>query len=123
MIHAIDLVLLSLYLVALACALYIIGAHIPYYRERIKSGVVNLFMVAMLFFLVAYVFKMVTVIWIRMAAILQYKDPALEAIQLYAWAIAQLGTTAGLVSLAVLTYTKHFDLFIYLRKIDRKGEK
>lgn len=44
-------------------------------------------------------------------------------IETYAWTIAQAGTTVGLVILAVLTYTKRFDLFVKLKIFDKKTEK
>ncbi|WP_433943454.1 hypothetical protein [Paenibacillus sp. SN-8-1] len=118
----IDLILISLYVVAVVCAIYIIGAHRKYFKERFKAGVVSAFMLAMLFFLGAYTFKMLTVLWIRASKLLGAETVLMQTLQLYAWTIAQIGTTLGLVILAVLTYTKRFDLFIYLRKVDRKGE-
>ncbi|MNT19130.1 hypothetical protein D3C71_1692160 [compost metagenome] len=117
-----DLILISLYIVAVVCAIYIIGAHRKYFRERFKAGVVSAFMLAMLFFLGAYTFKMATVLWIRASKVLGTETALMQTLQLYAWTIAQIGTTLGLIILAVLTYTKRFDLFIYLKKMDRKGE-
>ncbi|NHN29434.1 hypothetical protein [Paenibacillus agricola] len=119
-IEVIDFVLLSLYMISLSCALYIVFAHRAYFKDRVKTGVVNLFMVAMLFFITAYIFKMVTVIWIRAATVLEWNDTLVKMLQTSAWTIAQLGTTIGLASLAIVTYTRRYDLFIYLRKIDRK---
>ncbi|MNL79165.1 hypothetical protein D3C87_2057060 [compost metagenome] len=65
---------------------------------------------------------MATVLWIRASKVLGTETALMQTLQLYAWTIAQIGTTLGLIILAVLTYTKRFDLFIYLKKMDRKGE-
>lgn len=65
---------------------------------------------------------MVIAIWIRLSTSLTGRGAVLEAIQSYAWTIAMFGTTAGLVILSILTYTKRYDLFVYLRKIDKEGE-
>ena len=120
--HTIDMILLSLYFIGAICSVYIIFAHREYFQGRFKAGVVSAFMLAMLFFLVAYAFKMTMAIWIRLSTALTSRGAVLEAIQTYTWTIAMFGTTAGLVILAVLTYTKRYDLFVYLRKIDKKGE-
>lgn len=40
----------------------------------------------------------------------------------YSWAIAQFGTTGGIIILAILTRSGKYDQFIYLKKIDRKEE-
>lgn len=120
--QAIDIILLSLYLLSLTCSIYVISAHRKYFKERFKVGVVNVFMIAMLFFLSAYTIKMCSVILIRLSVIFGWNYPLLETIQLYIWFVAQLGTTTGLISLAILTWTKRYDLFVYLRKVDKKGE-
>lgn len=120
--QAIDIILLTFYLLSLSCSIYVISAHRTYFKERFKAGVVNLFMIAMLFFLSAYTIKMCSVILIRLAAIFDWNYPLLETIQLYIWFVAQLGTTTGLICLAILTWTKRYDLFVYLRKVDKKGE-
>lgn len=118
----IDLILISLYVVAIVCAVYIIGAHRKYFKERFKSGVVSAFMLAMLFFLSAYTFKMLTVLWIRAGKVLGLDSQLMQTLQLYAWTLAQLGTTIGLIILAILTYTKRYDLFFYLKKMDKEVE-
>ncbi|CAM4469204.1 hypothetical protein [Paenibacillus xylanexedens] len=120
--HTIDMILLTLYFIGAICGVYNLIKHAPYFKERFKSGVVSAFMLAMLFFLGAYTFKMVIAIWIRLSTSLTGRGAVLEAIQSYAWTIAMFGTTAGLVILSILTYTKRYDLFVYLRKIDKKGE-
>lgn len=119
--HTIDMILLTLYFIGAICSIYIIFAHREYFRGRFKAGVVNLFMVAMLFFLVAYAFKMGVAIWMRLSTALSVQDAVLKSFQTYTWTIAMFGTTAGLVILSILTYTKRYDLFVYLRKIDKKG--
>ncbi|MNP79890.1 hypothetical protein D3C76_1778350 [compost metagenome] len=46
-----------------------------------------------------------------------------KTVLLYGWTITQLGITVGLLALAVLTRSGRFDQFIYLRRLDRKGER
>lgn len=122
-IHVIDWTLLVLYTLSSASAVYIIAAHMPYFRQRFKSGIVNLFMVAMLFFLSAYTIKMGIAVWIRASEVLGGRTEAVETAQLLCWTIAQVGTTIGLVSLAVLTYTGRFDIWLVLKRtLDKKGE-
>lgn len=116
----IDYVLITEYLVSIACSLYIILAHAPYFKERFAKGAVSLFMLAMLFFLCAYTVKMVTAVWMRVG---NANELTAITIETYAWTIAQAGTTAGLVILAVLTFTKRFDLFVKLKNFDKKTEK
>lgn len=120
--HTIDMILLTLYFIGAISGVYNLIAHRKYFKERFKSGVVSAFMLAMLFFLAAYTFKMVIAIWMRLSTSLTGRGAVLEAIQTYAWTIAMFGTTTGLVILSILTYTKRYDLFVYLRKIDKKGE-
>lgn len=55
----IDVLLLALYVVAIVTAMYILYKHRSYFHERIRKGVVSVFMLAMLFFLGAYTFKMI----------------------------------------------------------------
>ncbi|WP_239303909.1 hypothetical protein [Paenibacillus sp. ACRRY] len=116
------MIILTTYFICAICGVYNLLAHGKYFKERFKSGVVSAFMLAMLFFLGAYTFKMFVAIWIRLSTSLTGRDAVLEAIQTYAWTIAMFGTTTGLVILSILTYTKRYDLFVYLRKIDKKGE-
>jgi hypothetical protein len=123
MFHIVDLILLVLYAASMGSAIYILAAHHTYFKERFKLGVVNLFMLAMLFFLSAYMIKMGVAVWIRASQVFGFRTPDVETSQMLAWMIAQIGTTFGLVSLAVLTYKKRFDLWVYLRKNDRKGER
>jgi len=122
-VRIIDFVLLALYTTSVSCAIYIIAAHRAYFHERIRVGVVNLFMVAMLFFLSAYTVKMLVVMWIRAGVIFGFNSDFISTLQTYAWTFAQTFTTIGLVSLAVLTYTQRYDLFIYLRKLNREDDE
>ncbi|WP_426447535.1 hypothetical protein ACP26L_25505 [Paenibacillus sp. S-38] len=123
MIEFIDMMLLLLYTVTLSSSIYIISAHRKYFLERFKKGVVSAFLLAMLFFLSAYTVKMLVAVWIRASEVFGFRNPDIEEWQLLAWLLAQVGTTAGLVILAVMTYKNKFDLFICLRKIDKKGEQ
>ncbi|WP_025691968.1 hypothetical protein [Paenibacillus zanthoxyli] len=118
----IDIILLVLYGTAIGCSLYIIHRHKAYFHERFRKGVVSVFMLAMLFFLVAYTVNMLIVLAAHFADIFGLFTPELENWLLYGWTLAQIGTTAGLIALAVLAHTGKYDQFIYLRRIDRKGE-
>lgn len=119
----IDIVLLLLYVLAIGCSIYIINSHRSYYHERFRSGVVSVFMLAMLFFLAAYTFKMLIVLLMRSAIAFGFSSPQLDEWLLYGWTVAQIGTTAGLASLAWLTWRKRYDLFLFLRRVDKKGEE
>lgn len=116
----INLILLLLYTVSIGAALYIIHSHKAYFNERFKAGVVSIFMLAMLFFLIAYTFKMFIVLLGRAAEAFGFGSPELDLWLLYGWTLAQLGTTAGLFSLAWLTWEKRYDLFLTLKKVDQK---
>lgn len=119
--RVIDYILITEYLISIACSLYIIIGHASYFKERFAKGAVSLFMLAMLFFLCAYTIKMVTAVWIRVGSAVG--DPTAITIETYTWTIAQAGTTLGLVILAILTFTKRYDLFIKLRKFDKQVEE
>lgn len=119
----INLILIPLYIISIAASLYIIHAHKAYFNERFKAGVVSVFMLAMLFFLIAYTFKMFIVLLIRAAAAFGFGSAELDVWLQYGWTLSQVGTTAGLVSLAWLTWNKRYDLFLILRKADREPEK
>lgn len=45
----IDIILLSLYIIAIITAVYILFKHRSYFHERFRKGVVSVFMLAMLF--------------------------------------------------------------------------
>lgn len=83
--------------------------------------VVSLFMLAAFFFLGAYTVKMAVAFWIRFSY-----DPGTDAVrsslQSDAWAIAQTGTTIGLVILTLLMYTRRRDLFVVLSEIRDGGD-
>ncbi|WP_157794045.1 hypothetical protein [Paenibacillus donghaensis] len=119
----IDYMLMILYGMAIACALYILYSHKSYFYERFQKGVVSLFMLAMLFFLLAYTFKMLVVLFILVADAAHLSSPELLAGLRYAWTLAQLGTTVGLVVLALLTRSGNYDQFMHIKKFDRKGER
>ncbi|MMZ45247.1 hypothetical protein D3C76_334260 [compost metagenome] len=111
-----DYVTLSCYVLSLLCALYILIAHVPYYIGRFKAGVVNLFMLAMGVFLIAYILKMGTAVWTRLSKIFSAGDALTQAMQTNVWTVAMLGTTFAFVSVALLTYKNRFDIWVYLRK-------
>lgn len=83
--------------------------------------VVSLFMLAAFFFLGAYTVKMAVAFWIRFSTA-PVPDAIRSSLQSDAWAIAQTGTTIGLVILTLLMYTRRQDLFVVLSEI-RKGEE
>jgi hypothetical protein len=115
----IDIVLLIAYSISFICALLLIAALFLYFRKRLRARVVSLFMLAAFFFLGAYTVKMAVAFWIRFSST-SGSDAVLSSLQSEAWAIAQTGTTVGLVILTLLMYTKRQDLFLVLSGI-RKG--
>jgi hypothetical protein len=118
----IDVLLLLLYVIAIGSAIYILFKHRSYFHERFQKGVVSVFMLAMLFFLGAYTFKMLIIFLIRASAVFGFSSPELSEWLLQGWTIAQIGTTGGLISLAWLTHSGRYDQFVQLRKIDKKGD-
>ncbi|MFP4976401.1 hypothetical protein ACE6ED_13440 [Paenibacillus sp. CN-4] len=115
--------LLVLYGLSISFSVWIIFAHRKYFKNRFKAGVVSAFMLAMLFFLVAYTVKMSVAFWIRLTDVPGVgSNPSLEAMQNWFWTGAQCLTTLGLGILAYLTFRKRYDLFIYLRRADKKAE-
>gem|GEM_PF-3278439 len=122
MMHMIDFLLLVLYGTTTACGIYIIHCHRQYFYERFHKGVVSVFMLAMLFFLLAYTFNMLIVLLFRLAELLGVDMTTWLTWLHYSWAIAQFGTTGGIIILAILTRSGKYDQFIYLKKIDRKEE-
>ncbi|QWU17408.1 hypothetical protein SAMN04487895_104206 [Paenibacillus sophorae] len=119
----INYLLIVLYIVAIGCSLYIIHRHKAYFHERFRKGTISIFMLAMLFFLAAYTFKMVIVLLFRAAAVFGFGSPRLAEWLLYGWTLAQMGTTAGLIALAWLTFTGKYDQFMVLRRMDKKIEE
>ncbi|MNI90417.1 hypothetical protein D3C73_1479360 [compost metagenome] len=68
-------------------------------------------MLAAFFFLGAYTVKMGVAFWIRFSS--ASGDSAVyAALKSQAWAVAQTGTTLGLLILTVLMYTRRQDLFM-----------
>lgn len=122
MMHMIDFLLLVLYSTAAACGIYIIYRHRQYFYERFRKGVVSVFMLAMLFFLMAYTFNMLIILLFRLVALLGADSAAWLIWLQYSWAIAHFGTTGGIIILAILTRSGKYDQFIYLKKIDRKED-
>ena len=118
----IDWSLLVLYTVAILGATYVLIAHRQYYAERFKLGVVNAFMLAVLFFLLAYDFKMAIAVWMRSSEVFGYRTPELHALQRILWLLAQVGTATGLVILSWITYRDRYDAWLDLRRPNKKGE-
>ncbi|GGF72744.1 hypothetical protein GCM10010912_17450 [Paenibacillus albidus] len=119
----IDIILLLLYVIAIVTAVYILFKHRSYFHERFKKGVVSVFMLAMLFFLAAYTFKMAIVLLIRASTVFGFASPELSVWLLEGWTLAQIGTTGGLIALAWLTWTGRYDQFVQLRRLDKKIEE
>ncbi|WP_342479088.1 hypothetical protein NYE24_15930 [Paenibacillus sp. FSL H7-0350] len=118
---SIDIVLLLAYSISFICALLLMAALFLYFRRRFRVRVVSLFMLAAFFFLGAYTVKMAVAFWIRFSSA-PVPDAIRSLLQSDAWAIAQTGTTIGLVILTLLMYTRRQDLFVVLSEI-RKGEE
>ncbi|MNN10067.1 hypothetical protein D3C81_1229780 [compost metagenome] len=118
----IDILLLIAYSVSLICALLLMAALFLYFRERYRARVVSIFMMAVFFFLGAYTVKMAVAFWIRFSDVTA-GNTVLAALKSQAWAIAQTGTTIGLVILTVLMYTKRQDLFMVLPEIKDKEDE
>ncbi|WNS42861.1 hypothetical protein [Paenibacillus sp. MMS20-IR301] len=114
-----DMILLLAYSISFICALLLIAALFLYFRKRFKARVVSLFMLAAFFFLGAYTVKMAVAFWISFSSS-SGTDAVLSSLQTQAWVVAQIGTTAGLIILTVLMYTKRQDLFVVLSQY-RKG--
>lgn len=120
--HITDFLLLLLYSTTTACGLYILYRHREYYYERFQKGVVSVFMLAMLFFLMAYTFNMLIILLVRLALLIGLDTEIWLTWLNCSWAIAQIGTTIGILILAILTRSGKYDQFIYVKKIDRKEE-
>ncbi|MNC30073.1 hypothetical protein D3C75_783460 [compost metagenome] len=118
----IDIVLLIAYSVSLVCAVLLMAALFLYFRERYRARVVSIFMMAVFVFLGAYTVKMAVAFWIRFSDVTA-GNTVLAALKSQAWAIAQTGTTIGLVILMVLMYTKRQDLFMVLPEIKDKEDE
>ncbi|WP_379130975.1 hypothetical protein [Paenibacillus sp. sgz500958] len=119
----INILLIALYLTAIGCSGFIIHHHRSYYHERFQKGTVSVFMLAMLFFLAAYLFKMLIVCLIRVSEVFGFNSTEFMNWLLEGWTLAQMGTTVGLIALARLTWTGRYDQFIVLRRLDRKMEE
>jgi hypothetical protein len=116
----VDVLLLLAYSISFICALLLMAALFLYFRTRLRARVVSLFMLAAFFFLGAYTVKMAVAFWIRFSSS-SSSDAVLSSLQSEAWAIAQTGTTLGLIILTVLMYTRHKDLFVVLSEFRRGG--
>lgn len=117
----IDILLLIAYSISFVCAVLLIAALFFYFRKRFRARVVSLFMLAAFFFLSAYTIKMGVAFWIRFSDITE-GDAVLAALKSQSWALAQVGTTMGLVILTVLMYTKRQDLFMVMPAIKEDPE-
>lgn len=117
----IDILLLIAYGISFICALLLIAALFLYFRKRFRARVVSLFMLAAFFFLGAYTFKMGVAFWIRFSNLTE-GDAVFAALKSQTWAVAQVGTTFGLVILTVLMYTKRHDLFLSFPAVNREGD-
>lgn len=107
----IDILLLIAYSISFVCALLLMAALFLYFRKRFRARVVSLFMLAAFFFLGAYTVKMAVAFWIRFSNVTG-GDAVFAALKSTAWAVAQTGTTIGLMILTYLMYTRRQDLFM-----------
>ncbi|MEK4520031.1 hypothetical protein NSS64_32630 [Paenibacillus sp. FSL H8-0122] len=117
-----DILLLIAYGISFICALLLMAALFLYFRKRFRARVVSLFMLAAFSFLGAYTVKMAVAFWIRFSNVTG-GDAVYAALKSTAWAVAQTGTTLGLVILTVLMYTKRQDLFLSFPAVKREEAK
>lgn len=110
-----DILLLIAYGISFICALLLIAALFLYFRKRFRARVVSLFMLAAFFFLGAYTVKMAVAFWIRFTSA-SGGAAVYATLKSNAWAVAQVGTTLGLLVLTVLMYSKGQDIFMSLPK-------
>lgn len=122
MLDWIDYALLAVYMVTVGSATYILAAHRKYFHERFRKGVVSVFMLSMLFFLVAYDAKMLTAVWFRASVVFGWQTPRIEIVQRLIWLIVTGGTMIGLLLIAYQTYTKKYDLWIRLRSREKRED-
>lgn len=120
MSEVLNIVLITLYVIGIVCSMYIICSHWTYFEGRLKAGVVNMFMLAVLFFLVTNTLKMLDILYAWIGYVLHW-DGIHHALQLYLWTVGQIGTTIALIILTILTYTKKYDWFVFLQRKDRKA--
>lgn len=116
----IDILLLVAYSVSMICAVLLFIALSMYFRKRFQRRTVSLFMLGVFAFLSVYTFKMAIAFWIRFSSA-SGGAAVYATLKSNAWAVAQVGTTLGLLVLTVLMYTKGQDIFVSLpRKEKRK---
>lgn len=118
----IDILLLIAYGISFVCALLLMAALFLYFRKRFRARVVSLFMLAAFFFLGAYTVKMAVAFWIRFSNVTG-ADAVYAALKSTSWAVAQTGTTLGLLILTVLMYTRRQDLFMSFPPVKREEAK
>ncbi|MFD2329103.1 hypothetical protein ACFSR7_07565 [Cohnella sp. GCM10020058] len=123
MLDWIDYALLAVYTVTVGSATYVLAAHRKYFHERFRKGIVSAFMLSMLFFLAAYDAKMLVAVWIRASMAFGWQTFGMERAQRFSWLIVTGGTMIGLLLLAYQTYTKKYDLWIRLRRWDKKEDE
>ncbi|GGD95251.1 hypothetical protein [Paenibacillus nasutitermitis] len=117
-----DWTLLALYTFSALSALFMLVSQITYLKERIKSGVVSAFLLAMLFFLFSYALSMGIMLWISLTELLGIINEVLEELQKAAWLTAQLAAALGLLLLSIQTYKKRYDAFIHFKKIRKRKD-
>ncbi|WP_339251574.1 hypothetical protein [Paenibacillus sp. FSL P2-0136] len=91
-----DIVLLIAYGISFVCALLLMAALFLYFRKRFRVRAGSLFMLAIFLFLGAYTVKMAIAFWIRVSNI-SGGDAVNTTLKSMSWAVAQTGTTLGLV--------------------------
>lgn len=79
-------------------------------------------MLAAFFFLGTYTVKMAVAFWIRFS-ITSGDSAVYAALKSQGWAIAQTGTTLGLVILTVLMYTRRQDLFMIFPAVKEEAKR
>lgn len=111
------------YILGFILATSIIIFFIPYFRNRIKEGVINLLSIAGLMFFLSYDFKMITGIWIRITGLVYDIDPNFREFQTTIWGIAQFMVVVSLSLITYLVFTKKYDVWFYLKKIEPDKSK
>jgi hypothetical protein len=118
----IDILLLVAYSVSMICAVLLFISLSMYFHKRFQRKTVSLFMLAVFFFLSAYTVKMAVAFWVRFSS--ASGGAALyTTLKSTAWAVAQVGTTVGLLVLTVLMYTKGQDIFVSLPKRGKRSHE
>lgn len=112
-----------IYIICFLACLFLFFKHIPYFIERFKAGVVNAFMLAMLFFITSYGLKMAVAIWMRTTNLLGGINADIIVMQNWAWTISTGLTMISLLILSYITYKSRYDLWFFFKKMEPEKTK